>query len=135
VLWGSVYSAKCLTTKLADIGLIVKNSRTLGLHSGGLCAKPSGLEALFWAQSNCGPAQISVVRFSSFPNEVRVLGCLAQPQRKLRSTHQKHLERHPSKLCLTTRNSIARHPDPAFLTQTVSSLFPPPSAVLQFKSD
>ena len=77
--------------QLADIGLIVENSRTLGFafrwlvvaykafRTGGVVLSSVKLRT----SSDLG------VRFSSFPNEVRVLGCLAQPQRKLRSTHQK----------------------------------------------
>ena len=74
--------------QLADIGLIVKNSRTLGFvvvckafRTGGVVLGSVKLRT----SSGLG------VRFPSLPNEVRVLGCLAQPQRKLRSTHQKSI--------------------------------------------
>ena len=122
--------------QLADFGLIVKNSRTLGFPFRRLVAECKAFRTGGVVLSSVKLRSSSGlgVRFPSFPNEVRVFGCLARPQREVRSTH--NLERHPSKLCLTTKNSIVRHPPTLpFSPQTVSSLSPPPSAVLQFNSD
>ena len=92
--------------QLADIGLIVKNSRTLGFvvvckafRTGGVVLGSVELRT----SSGLG------VRFPSFPNEgLRVFS--ATPKKAAVNSLENNLERHSSKLCLTTRNSIVRHP-------------------------